>query len=91
VDCGIAPALGANGLDVAGRNPRGLERDLDGEVTQAANLRLELSLSVVVRRVLGELFGCALCTEVVRVRANSVVALVRPRNDDGEQLALRAG
>jgi hypothetical protein len=31
-----------------------------------------------VHRVLGELVGCALGTEVVCVRANSVVTVVRP-------------
>jgi hypothetical protein len=40
--------------------------------------------------VLGQLFGCALGTEVVCVRANSVVAVVRPRDDDCEELALGA-
>ena len=49
---------------------------------------LQVGIAVVVHRVLGQLIGCALGTEVVRVRAQSVVALVRGRDDDGEQLAL---
>ena len=38
--------------------------------------------------MLRQLVGCALGTEVVCVRANSVVAVVRARNDDGKQLPL---
>ena len=51
-------------------------------------MRLEPRLAVVVRGVFGQLVGGALGTEVVCVRANSVVAVVRPRDDDGEELAL---
>ncbi len=34
---------------------------------------------------------CALCTEVVCMRAYSVMAIVLTRDDDGEQLALLPG
>jgi hypothetical protein len=39
-----------------------------------------------VHSVFRQLVECALGTEVVCVRANSVVAVVRPRDDDCEQL-----
>ena len=54
-------------------------------------MRLEPRLAVVVRGVFGQLVGGALGTEVVCVRANSVVAVVRPRDDDGEKLPFCAG
>ena len=39
----------------------------------------------------GELLACALSTEVVCVRERSVVAVVVPRGDGGEQLPLGPG
>jgi hypothetical protein len=40
--------------------------------------------------MIGQLVGCALGTEVVGVRANSVVTVVRARDDDREELPLGA-
>src|SRR6185312_6703587 len=88
VDRRVAPALRAHGIDVCAHDLRRLERHLDGEVAQAAHARLEVRLPVVVSGVLRQLVGCARGTEVVCVRANSVVAIVRARNDDRKQLAL---
>jgi hypothetical protein len=58
------------------------------EVAQRTDPRLEVRLTVVVRGVLRQLLGCALSTEVVCMRVNSVMAVVRARDDDGEKLAL---
>jgi hypothetical protein len=63
-------------------------RQPDGEVAERPNPRVEVGIAVVVSGVLGQLLGCALCTEVVCVRVNSVVAVVRAGNDDGEKLPL---
>jgi hypothetical protein len=58
------------------------------EVAQRTDPRLEVRLTVVVRGVLRQLLGCALSTEVVCMRVNSVMAVVRARDDDSEKLAL---
>jgi hypothetical protein len=53
-------------------------RHLDCEVAQGPFPRFEIGLPVVVGCMLGELVVGALGTEVVCVRANSVVAVVGP-------------
>jgi hypothetical protein len=58
------------------------------EIAQRTDPRLKVSLSVVVRGVLRQILGCALGTEVVCVGVNSVMAVVRARDDDGEKLGL---
>ena len=91
VDRGVAPPLAAQERDVRLAYGRGLLRQEHGEVAECADPRLELRLPVIVGGVLRELVCCALGTEVVGVRANSVMAVVRARNDDGEELSLGAG
>ena len=91
VDRGVAPPLAAQARDVRLTDGRGPVRQEHGEVAERANPRLELRLPVVVGGVLRQLVCCALGTEVVGVRANSVMAVVRARNDDGEELSLGAG
>jgi hypothetical protein len=58
------------------------------EIAQRTNPRLQVRLTVVVCRVPRQLLECALSTEVVCVRVNSVMAVVRARDDDSEKLAL---
>jgi hypothetical protein len=60
----------------------------NGEVAERAHTGIQVGLAIVVRRVLGELFWCALGTEVVGMGSYSVVAVVRTGDDHGEQLAL---
>jgi hypothetical protein len=91
VDRGVAPPLAAQAPDVRLAYRRGLVRQEHGEVAERADPRLELRPPVVVGGVLRELSCSALGTEVVGVRANSVMAVVRARNDDGEKLSLGAG
>jgi len=55
----------------------GCERQLAGEVAEGQGARVEVGVAVVVLRVRCELVWGALGTEVVGVRAPSVVALVR--------------
>lgn len=88
VDGGVAPAERAKGLRVLRGDGRRLERQLQREVAERADARLEIGGAIVVQRVLGQLVGCALGTEVVGMRASSVVAVVRVRDDNGEELAL---
>ena len=87
VDRPIAPALLAENIHVGDRDPGRLARHLEGEVAKAADAWLEVGLTVVVHSVFCQLVECALGTEVVCVRANSVVTAVRPRDDDCEELA----
>jgi hypothetical protein len=77
VNAGVAPALLAEGVDVPPGEGARLVRDLDGEVAERPYPRLEVGPPVVMGRVLCQLFGGALGTEVVGVRAYSVVAVVR--------------
>jgi hypothetical protein len=63
-------------------------RQSDREVAERPNPRVEIGVSVVVSGVLGQLLGCALGTEVVCVRVNSVMAVIRAGDDDGEKLPL---
>jgi hypothetical protein len=65
-------------------------RQFHCEVAQGANAGLELRLAVIDLRGANQFVCCALGTEVVRVRDDSVVAVVLPRDDDCEQLALDA-
>ena len=88
MDGGVAPAVRAKGLRVLRGDGRRLERQLQREVADRADARLEIGGAIVVQRVLGQLVGCALGTEVVGMRASSVVAVVRVRDDNGEELAL---
>ncbi len=88
MDGGVAPPLLAERSDLRLVHRGRLARQAHGEVAQYANPRLEVGLPVVVRDVLCQLLGCALSTEVVCVGVNSVMAVVRARDDDGEELAL---
>jgi hypothetical protein len=86
VDRLVVEALGAQAVD---RGPLGRRRGVrqcQREVAQGARPRGQLGAPVVVRGVLGPVCG-ALVTEVVGVRARSVGAGVRVRDDDREQLA----
>jgi hypothetical protein len=56
------------------------------EVAERPQLRRETRLRVIVAGVLDQALVGALVTEVVLVRANSAGAVVRRRDDDGEQL-----
>ena len=91
MDSGVAPALVTQLLDVALPDRSRLVREVQGEVAKRAYARLEVRLLVVVRRVLRQLIRCALGTEVVCMRANSVMAVVRTRNDDRKQFPLDPG
>ena len=77
MDAPVAPALPAESLDVRQADRSRLVGDLDREVAERPDARLEVRPPVVVGRVLCQLFGGALGTEVVSVRAYSVVAVVR--------------
>jgi hypothetical protein len=77
MDAGVAPSLRAESLDVRAANCGRLVGDLDGEVAEHPDAWLEVRPPVVVCRVLCKLFLGALGTEVVGVRAYSVVAVVR--------------
>jgi hypothetical protein len=90
VDGGVAPPESAQAVDVIPADSRRRVGHLDGEITELAQAGLEVGLPIVVRGVLRELIRCALGTEVVGVRANSVVAVVRAGDDDRQQLALGA-
>jgi hypothetical protein len=77
VDRLVAPAVPAERVDI-GLLGRGRdERQLDREVAERPDGRRQLGLPVVVRGVVCEPVCCALGTEVVGVRADSVVAVVR--------------
>jgi hypothetical protein len=91
VDRGVAPPLAAQTCDFCLAYGTGLVRQKHGEVAERADPGLELRLPVVVSGVLRELVCCALGTEVVGMRTNSIMAVVRARNDDGEELSLGAG
>ena len=91
MDRGIVPAVCPENAYIPGSDGCRSRGQLDGEVAQSAQTRLEICLPVVVCRVLRELLVCALCTEVVCVRDRSVVTVVVPRGDGGEQFPLRTG
>jgi hypothetical protein len=63
-------------------------RELDREVAERPFPRGELGLPVVVYRVSRQLLVCALGTEVVGVRAGSVVTAQLGGGDRRKQLAL---
>lgn len=76
-------------LGVGGADLRGSERQPTGVVAERSRPRVETRVpAVVVLGVVGQFVWCALGTEVVGVRASSVVALVRRGDDRCEQLAL---
>ena len=74
----VFPTMRAQTIDVTLRHRRRLGRQLNREVAERQHGKLEVGLPIVVGRVLCELFWGALATEVVGMRANSVVAVVRP-------------
>jgi hypothetical protein len=86
----VVPAVCPQVLDAGGRNPGRRRRQQNREVAERPDPRLEIGLPIVVGRVGRKLVWCALSTEVVGVGVNSVVAVVRARDDDGEKLALGA-
>ena len=88
MDRDVVPAGGTERLDVVEADRGGRSRELDGEVAESADGRCEIGLAVVVRGVSCELLVCALGTEVVGMSTGSVVAVVRARDDDGEQFPL---
>ena len=90
VDGGVVPAVPAQLVGVGGSDAGRRAGELDRIVAQSADRGGEIGQAVVVRRLVGERLVCALCTEVVCVRADSVVAVVLARDDDGEQLTLLA-
>lgn len=91
VDAGVAPAVASKALGVSVGDRSGRVRELHCEVAQGSDPRLDIRCPVVVRGVLGKLVWGALGTEVVGMRLDSVVAVVRPGDDDGEELAVCAG
>ncbi len=82
----LAEPVGVRGSHLA----RG-ERELAGVVAERPGAGVEVGFAIVVLRVGRELVWGALGTEVVGVRASSVVALVRRRDNGGQQLALLPG
>jgi hypothetical protein len=84
MDRDVAQAVAPEQLHVGGADRRRCEREPHGVVAQSAGARVEVGVAVVVLGVPGQLFWCALVTEVVGVRPASVEALVRRRDDGGE-------
>ena len=90
MDRGVVPAVRAQ-LVCVGRSDLGRSTgELDGVVAQGADRGGQVRPAVIVRRMAGKRLVCALSTEVVCMRANSVMAVVLTRDDDGEQLTLLA-
>ena len=87
----VVPAVRSKHVSVLEPDGGGDRRQLDGIVTESAHARLEIGLSVVVRRMSCQLLVCALCTEVVCMSKRSVVALVHPRRHRREELPLGPG
>jgi hypothetical protein len=87
---GVAPAEAPETGDVPRRRRGGPDGHLRREVAESANPRFEVLVAIVVGSVFGELLRGALGTEVVGVRPNSLVAVVRARDDHREELTLRA-
>jgi hypothetical protein len=90
VDRGIGPAFRTEPLDLRLADGGRLVRQSNGEVAEVAYAWLEVGLPVVVSRMLRKLVVCALGTEVVGMRADSVVTVVRAGDDDGKELPLCA-
>jgi hypothetical protein len=86
----VSPPLAAKSLHVWPGIRGRLVRQLHGEIAEREQTRLKAGLAIVVRRVLRQLLCCALGTEVVCVRLNSVVAVVRAGDHYREKLTLRA-
>jgi hypothetical protein len=91
VDGRVAPPLGPERVDVGQADRGRLVRDLDGKIAERMYPRLEVGPPIVVGGVLCQLFRGALGTEVVRVRAYSVVAVVGARDDHRQQFPLGPG
>ena len=81
VDGGVAPALATEQVGVLPAHRRRSAVSLIAKSTERPHVRREVGLPVVVLRVLGQLVWGALGTEVVRVRVQSVMALVGGRDD----------
>jgi hypothetical protein len=77
-------------VDVTGLDLGGRMGELDGEVAEGALARGEPRPAVVVLRMSRQLLVCALCPEVVCVRARSVMAALLSGRDRREQFALTA-
>ena len=86
----VVVARVAEGLHVVLGDRRGREGELDREVAERPAGRVEPRSPVIVRRVLHQLVRCALGTEVVRMRTDSVVALVGAGDHDGQKLPVGA-
>lgn len=91
VDRRVREPVGAQPVDLSLSDGGRLERQVDREVAERPQARVEAGLPVVVRSVFRELVVCALCTEVVGMRPRSVVALVRRGDDHGEELPFGPG
>ena len=87
----VAPSLCPEHIDVGRPHCGRLVRHLDGEVAERADRGLEIGAPIVVGGVLCQLFRGALVTEVVRVRAYSVMAVVGAGDDYREKLPLGPG
>ena len=87
VDRPVVEPLEAQLVDRLGRVCGRRVRQREREVAERPFPRRQVRAAVVVRGVLGPVCG-ALVTEVVGVRADSVDAGVRVRDDDREQLPL---
>ena len=82
----VVEGVGAKRIDVVRRDRRRLACHPNGEAAERAQARVLRQLAV--DGVLDELGWGALGTEVVGVRAYSVVAVVCAGDDDGEKLAV---
>ena len=88
MDRSVVEAVRAQRVGVGGSDRGGLERQLSRVIAERARPGVEIGVSVVVLRVGCQLVWGALGTEVVGVRAYSVVAVVCAGDDDGEELAV---
>ena len=77
MDRRVVEAVRAKRIRVRRPDSRRLESELAGVIAERARALVEVRLAVVVLRVPRKLVWGALVTEVVGVRAPSVVALVR--------------
>ncbi len=80
----------AKGVDVGVGDLRREVRQLDREVAEGPLTWRQVSLAIVVHRVVSGLVVCALGTEVVGMCRCSVVAALLGRRDRREELALAA-
>jgi hypothetical protein len=86
VDRGVVQPVRTQRIDVIALDGRGLTRQLDREGAERA--KAWILRKVAANGGVDELVWGALGTEVVGVRLDSVVAVVRPRDDHGEELTL---